>query len=95
MEELCASPVARGEALDLFVLVKLAERLGIALDLWPAQNRAWDWVKRAGQKLDGELLRRLAVRLFFDEEALLRRATRRGPAVPAPDEPPARWTPAE
>jgi hypothetical protein len=55
-------------------VLDLAERLGLWLDRWEAQNRLWDWAGAGPVTLDVETLRTLAGRLWFDEATLLARA---------------------
>jgi alpha-amylase/alpha-mannosidase (GH57 family) len=66
------APAAR--AAELAGILSLAERLGLRLDLWSAQNRIWAWAGSAMVTLDREATAELARRLWFDEGTLLARA---------------------
>jgi hypothetical protein len=66
------NPAAR--ATECIGILALAERLGLRLDLWQAQNRLWDWAGSTHVTLDRETAAELARRLWFDEAALLGRA---------------------
>ena len=66
------TPAAR--AAECAGILALAERLGLRLDLWEAQNRLWAWAGTPGATLDREIAAELARRLWFDEDALLARA---------------------
>ncbi|HEX9308715.1 MAG TPA: glycoside hydrolase, partial [Anaeromyxobacter sp.] len=66
------TPAAR--AIECAGILALAERLGLRLDLWEAQNRLWAWAGSPGVTLDREVAAELARRLWFDEDALLARA---------------------
>jgi hypothetical protein len=66
------SPAAR--AAECAGVLELAERLGLRVDLWEAQNRLWDWAGSKRVTLDRETAAGLARRLWFDEGALLARA---------------------
>jgi alpha-amylase/alpha-mannosidase (GH57 family) len=66
------APAAR--AREAAAILALAERLGLTLDLWAAQNRAWAWAGTWPVTLDRELSAELARRLWFDEGAFLARA---------------------
>jgi alpha-amylase/alpha-mannosidase (GH57 family) len=66
------APSAR--AAELVGILELAQRLGLAVDLWEAQNRLWEWAGSTLVTLDRETSGRLARALWFDEERLLARA---------------------
>ena len=66
------TPAAR--AAECAGILALAERLGLRLDLWEAQNRLWAWAGSPGATLDRDVAAELARRLWFDEDALLARA---------------------
>jgi hypothetical protein len=66
------SPASR--AREAAGILALAERLGLRLDLWEAQNRAWAWAGSARVALERDVAAELARRLWFEEEALLARA---------------------
>lgn len=66
------NPAAR--AAECVGILALAERLGLRLDLWEAQNRFWAWAGSSHVTLERETAAELARRLWFDEEALLARA---------------------
>lgn len=66
------SPSAR--AAECAGVLALAERLGLRLDLWEAQNRLWAWAGSGRVTLDRESASELARRLWFEEGALLARA---------------------
>jgi hypothetical protein len=66
------SPGVRAQ--ELVAVLDLAERLGLWLDRWEAQNRLWDWAGTGPVTLDVETLRTLGQRLWFDEGTLLARA---------------------
>ncbi len=66
------NPAAR--AAECVAILALAERLGLRLDLWGAQNRVWDWAGSSRVTLDRDTAAELARRLWFDEAALLARA---------------------
>jgi hypothetical protein len=55
-------------------ILALAERLGLRLDLWEAQNRLWAWAGSSHVTLERDAAAELARRLWFDEAALLARA---------------------
>ena len=55
-------------------ILALAERLGLQLDLWEAQNRFWAWAGVGPVTLERESAEALARRLWFDPAALLARA---------------------
>ena len=61
---------ASARALELADLLDLAERLGLSLDLWEAQNVAWTWAASGRMRLDRYALARLARRLWIDEGTL-------------------------
>jgi alpha-amylase/alpha-mannosidase (GH57 family) len=67
---------------ELVGVLDLAQRLGLWLDLWDAQNRLWDWTGSAPVTLDVQTLSKLARRLWFDEATLLARAGYGPEAVP-------------
>jgi alpha-amylase/alpha-mannosidase (GH57 family) len=66
------APAAR--AAEVAEILGLAERLGLRLDLWEAQNRLWAWAGSSRATLDRETAAELATRLWFEPEALLERA---------------------
>jgi len=66
------SPGVRAQ--ELVGVLDLAQRLGLWLDRWEAQNRLWDWAGAGPVTLEVETLRTLAGRLWFDETTLLARA---------------------
>jgi hypothetical protein len=66
------NPAAR--AAECAEVLELAERLGLRLDLWEAQNRLWAWAGSPRVTLDRDSAAELARRLWFDEEAVLARA---------------------
>jgi hypothetical protein len=66
------NPAAR--ATECVEILALAERLGLRLDLWEAQNRLWDWAGSGHVTLERETAAELAGRLWFDPTALLARA---------------------
>src|SRR6266511_798913 len=66
------TPAAR--AAECVGILALAERLGLRLDLWEAQNRLWAWAGSSHVTLERDLTAELARRLWFEEGALLARA---------------------
>jgi alpha-amylase/alpha-mannosidase (GH57 family) len=66
------APAAR--AAEAAGVLALAERLGLRLDLWEAQNRLWAWAGAAPVTLDRELTAALARGLWFEPQAVLERA---------------------
>jgi alpha-amylase/alpha-mannosidase (GH57 family) len=66
------APAAR--AAELVGILELAQRLGLVIDLWEAQNRLWEWAGSSLVTLERETAARLARALWFDEERLLARA---------------------
>jgi hypothetical protein len=66
------APAAR--AAEAAGILALAERLGLRLDLWQAQNRLWAWASSGHATLERDLAAELARRLWFDDRALLARA---------------------
>jgi hypothetical protein len=66
------APAARAD--ELVGVLDLAQRLGLWLDLWEAQNRLWDWTGSGPVTLEASTLRTLAHHLWFDEGTLLARA---------------------
>ncbi len=66
------NPAAR--AAECIGTLALAERLGLRLDLWEAQNRLWAWAGSSHVTLERETAAELARRLWFEETALLARA---------------------
>lgn len=66
------APAAR--AAEAAEILGLAERLGLRLDLWEAQNRYWTWAGSSRTTLDRENAAELARRLWFEPEAILERA---------------------
>ncbi len=66
------APATRaGEAAGILAV---AERLGLRLDLWQAQNRFWAWTGSSRVTLERGAAAELARRLWFDEAAVLARA---------------------
>ena len=62
-------------AAELIGVLDLAQRLGLWLDLWPAQNQAsGSGLLPPSRPLDGATLARLARLLWFDESVLADRA---------------------
>jgi alpha-amylase/alpha-mannosidase (GH57 family) len=55
-------------------VLALADRLGLKLDLWEAQNRLWAWAGSRPVTLERDLAAELAGRLWFDPAAVLARA---------------------
>ncbi len=66
------TPAAR--AAEAAGILALAERLGLRLDLWAAQNLVWTWAGEGRVTLDREAAAELARRLWFDPAAFLARA---------------------
>jgi hypothetical protein len=66
------SPAAR--AAECAAILALADRLGLGLDLWDAQNRLWAWAGSGRATLDRGAAAELARRLWFEEGAVLERA---------------------
>jgi hypothetical protein len=66
------APAAR--AAEAAGILALAERLGMRIDLWQAQNRLWAWAGSSPVTLERDAAGELARRLWFDERALLARA---------------------
>jgi alpha-amylase/alpha-mannosidase (GH57 family) len=66
------NPAAR--AAECIGVLALAERLGLRLDLWEAQNRLWAWAASPHVTLDRDTATELARRLWFDDAAVLARA---------------------
>jgi alpha-amylase/alpha-mannosidase (GH57 family) len=71
---LVASRAAAFRAHELVAIIDLAQRLGLWINLWDAQNRIWAWAGSAGVTLDRASTAALAQRLWFDEATLLQRA---------------------
>ncbi len=65
-------PAAR--AAEAAGILARAERLGLRLDLWEAQNRLWAWAGAGSVTLERDAAAELARRLWFDERAFLARA---------------------
>jgi alpha-amylase/alpha-mannosidase (GH57 family) len=61
-------------AAELIGILELAQRLGLYLDLWEAQNRLWTWAGSSLVTLDRETAVQLARALWFDEATLVARA---------------------
>ena len=59
---------------ELSGILGLAQRLGVALDLWTPQNQIWEWAATHPAALDRDTLSRLARNLWFDEATLAARA---------------------
>ncbi|HET8540436.1 MAG TPA: DUF3536 domain-containing protein [Anaeromyxobacter sp.] len=66
------APAAR--AAEAAGILALADRLGMRVDLWQAQNRLWAWAGSGRVTLERDAAAELARRLWFDEGALLARA---------------------
>jgi alpha-amylase/alpha-mannosidase (GH57 family) len=66
------APAAR--AAELVGILDQAQRMGLRLDLWEAQNRFWAWSGSAMVTLDRTVATELARKLWFDEATLLARA---------------------
>ncbi len=66
------APAAR--AAEAAGILGLAERLGLRVDLWQAQNRLWAWAGSGRATLERDVAAELARRLWFDERAVLERA---------------------
>jgi hypothetical protein len=66
------APAPRGA--ELVRILELAQRLGLELDLWDAQNRLWAWATSAVAMLGRDTTRELARALWFDEAVVLERA---------------------
>ncbi len=62
------------QALELAGILSQAQRLGLRLDLWDAQNRFWAWAGSGTITLDRATTTELARLLWFDEATLLMRA---------------------
>jgi hypothetical protein len=71
---LAAGRQSAARAAECIAILALAERLGLRLELWEAQNRLWDWAGSSHVTLERETAAELARRLWFDEAALLGRA---------------------
>ncbi len=67
-------------AAEVAAVLAIAERLGLRLDLWEAQNRLWALAgaEARGAGLPREVLEELARRLWLDPAAVLARAGREG-----------------
>lgn len=63
----------REAALQVADLIVLSMRLGMHLDLWSMQNALWDAVRNRSWPHDRETLARLALALWFDDAALVKR----------------------
>jgi alpha-amylase/alpha-mannosidase (GH57 family) len=74
LERLAAGDDPPARAAEASAILALAERLGLRVDLWAAQNRAWEWARGSGAALDRAAAAELARRLWFDEAAFLARA---------------------
>jgi hypothetical protein len=66
------APAAR--AAEAAGILALAERLGLRVDLWQAQNRFWAWAGSGPVTLERDVTAELARRLWFDVGAVLARA---------------------
>ena len=66
------TPVAR--AAEAAEILAVAERLGMKLDLWEAQNRFWAWAGSPSATLGRDLAAELGRRLWFEPSAVLARA---------------------
>jgi hypothetical protein len=66
------APAAR--AAEAAGILALAERLGLRVDLWQAQNRLWAWAGSGRATLERDAAAELARRLWFEEGAVLARA---------------------
>jgi hypothetical protein len=77
IERLRAMIEGRGtatRAAEVADILALAERLGLKLDLWDAQNRFWEWAGSPPVTLARDLTAELARRLWFEPSAVLARA---------------------
>ncbi len=74
MSALVTGRGAATRAGELSGILGLAQRLGLALDLWEPQNRLWEWAATSPATLDRDTLSRLARHLWFDEATLEARA---------------------
>jgi alpha-amylase/alpha-mannosidase (GH57 family) len=74
LEALAAGSAPAARAAEAAGILALAERLGLRLELWQAQNRLWAWAGSGRVTLEREAAAELARRLWFDEAALLARA---------------------
>jgi alpha-amylase/alpha-mannosidase (GH57 family) len=77
LERLRAMAEARGpatRAAEIADILALAERLGLKLDLWDAQNRFWEWAGSPPVTLERDLAVELARRLWFEPSPVLARA---------------------
>jgi hypothetical protein len=77
LERLHAMVEARGpatRAAEIADILALAERLGLKLDLWDAQNRFWEWAGSPPVTLERDLAVELARRLWFEPSPVLARA---------------------
>jgi hypothetical protein len=74
LQALVAGDAPATRAREAAGILALAERLGLRLDLWEAQNRVWAWAGSGRVGLEREEAAELARRLWFEEEAVLARA---------------------
>ena len=77
LERLAAIVEGRSAAVhaaEISVILALAERLGLRVELWEAQNRLWSWAGGSPVTLDRDATAELARRLWFDPGTLLQRA---------------------
>jgi hypothetical protein len=65
---------AAASAAEISRFLALAERLGLEVDLWEAQNRLWEWAGSAPVHLEAGVIAELARRVWFDPATFLRRA---------------------
>jgi hypothetical protein len=70
---LLAGSAAAARAVELVGILRLAQRLGLWIDLWNAQNQLWAWAGSSVVGLDRETTAALARALWFDEATLLAR----------------------
>jgi alpha-amylase/alpha-mannosidase (GH57 family) len=66
------TPAAR--AAEVSAILALADRLGLKLDLWQAQNRLWEWAGARPVTLERHLAAEVARSLWFEPSAVLARA---------------------
>jgi alpha-amylase/alpha-mannosidase (GH57 family) len=74
LQALVAGHAPAARAREAAQILAVAERLGLRLDLWEAQNRLWAWAGSSRVTLDRDTAAELARRLWFEEEAVLARA---------------------
>jgi hypothetical protein len=74
VEEIQRGGDASASVAGLLRLLALAQRLGLGVDLWDAQNRLWLWAGSSAVRLGPDVVADLARQLWFDPGAFLRRA---------------------